>query len=63
MEIKLIKTHELTGKIWFKLFAGNSCLECFHEDQEQQAKDAFESAVALQKLGLPKEETILSQTV
>ena len=71
MIIKLEKTEELNGEIWFRVWADNDCLKSFcdqyqaylEQDSEKDATAFYNSVIERNKNGFPKKETILSHTI
>jgi hypothetical protein len=62
MTIKFQKKTELSGKAWFQIWANNSCLASFHEDQEEVAKAYYLKCLESATNGGPITETLAEET-
>lgn len=72
MTIKLEKTEELNGDIYFRVWVDGCCNGSFMHDPdkkpndvsaEERAKQYYDKVIERHKQGYPKKETILSETI
>lgn len=59
MTIKFTKEIEITGEIWYKIFANDTCLKCFRDETE--AKKMYLTIVENADKGFPIVDVLASQ--
>lgn len=63
MTIKFTKTIEITGEVWFRIYANDSCIRSFMERDQQEAKEFYQRLITNATQGFPITEVLASQEV
>jgi len=63
MTIKFTKTIELSGDVWFRIYANDSCVRAFMESDEMKAQDFYNTLIANAEKGFPITEVLASQEI
>lgn len=61
MTIKFTKEIEITGEIWFKIFANDTCIKCSKDETE--ARNTYQTIIENAHKGFPIVETLASQEI
>lgn len=62
MTIKFVKKTEISGKVWLHIWADNTCLASFQENQREEAKQYYLKCLENAENGGATSEVIAEQT-
>lgn len=63
MTIKFTKTIEISGEVWFRIYANDSCIRSFMEHDQEIAKEFYQTLITNAEKGFPITEVLASQEI
>lgn len=60
MVLKFTKTIQISGDVWFHIYANDSCIRAFMERDQEAAKAFYETLITNAEKGFPITEVLAS---